>query len=399
MEFLFLLNTTKRYFLVSFLISTLIALGAGWYWNTKVQPDYKATLFLSVVTKVDDKRVNDRFDPLSYVESADRFAEGMLGWFRNPDFFKKIQTAVPDAQSLRLDKIYQIRKQEKQNLNITFQVASFELAEKLQKATMDYLRTQVQNINTQSNTTFDIINDTVTITAVKYNVLLVAGVVGASVLLLLILFFLLLEIVRGIVSVKEQVEEIFGKEAIDIISSPKANLVYIAQHIQSVRHPSAIGFVGFSYKKSTQIFKLLVQKFAELTNNSVTLVDCALQSRNLGKIFGLSEHMKKMKGLTDLDEEQFVGSRMLLPLSKELSHIRFLAAGTGTIPQYDILFSHLGEEKVMFFAHFPEAAHVLQLAQSHFVLFIKLGKAKIQDLKRIKHLLGDASFIEFVIVE
>jgi len=400
MELLFILKTCKRYFLLSIIISAVIAGIAGFYWKNYVPADYKTTIFLSIVTKVDDKRINDRFDPLSYVESADRFAEGMLGWFRNPDFFKQIQIVVPEASELRLDRIYQIKKQEKQNLNISFQVASQNIAEKLQKATIQYLRTQVQNINTQSNTTFDIINDTVTITPVKYNTYLVAGLTGASIFLLLIILFLLLEVVRGIVSIKEQAEEIFGKEAFDELSSSNRSVAFIGNILQKDAHPIFIGFLGLSTKSAQNYFKQLMMYGATYLHMPLVMIDASLSTRSLGKVFGLSEHMKKMKGLTDMNEQKTTTDKLLLPLEKEYPQLKYLGAGNGKTPLYHDLLQALPEnEKPVFFCELPEDAHIMQVPSISAILFIKLGSTKLHDLKRIKHLLGDASSFEFVIVE
>ncbi|MFN7160229.1 MAG: hypothetical protein ACK4NC_01305 [Candidatus Gracilibacteria bacterium] len=396
MEILYFFQACKRHLKVILLISLLAAAITGIYWSKFVAPDFKSTIFFSTVTKVDNARTTERYDPFSYAQSADSFAEGMLGWFRNPNFFVYMKEHVPAAANLRLDRMYQIRKQEKQNLNITFQVETRALAEDLQEATMKYLREQIANINTQSNTTYDIINETFNITEVKYNTLLVTSVVFFSLFLLLTLFFLLWEIFRGIASVREQVEEILGTTALDTVHGTKADLGFIANYVAKQGSHVAIGGVGKSYPV---YFKKISEYIANTLGKETIVVDVDLKNRTLAKSFGLSEHMKKMKGITDFDEKTADISKVSLPIKKESSLLKFIGAGTGNIPHYAFLEKNLPENaKILLHMELPKDTHIFQMKDLSLVLFVQLGVTKLLDLKRIKKLIGDTP-VGVVIVE
>lgn len=396
MEILYFFQACKRHLKVILLISIIAALAVGVYWSKFVSSDAKATIFFSTVMKVDSTRTNDRYDPFSYAQSADSFAEGMLGWFRNPNFFVYIKEHVPEAANLRLDRMYQIRKQEKQNLNITFQVKDKVLAQNLQEATMKYLREQIANINTQSNTMYDIINETYNITEVKYNTVLVSGVVFAAVFLLLALFFLLWEIIMGIASVREQVEDILGTTALDTVHGNNPDMGFIGNYIAKQGGFVAVAGVGKSFPG---YFKKISLYLAQTLGKETIVTDVDLKNRDLAKTFGLSEHMKKMKGITDFDTATADITKISLPVEKDTALLKFIGAGTGTIPYYAFFEKNVPEHAiVLLHAVLPNDSHLFQANELSLVLFVQLGVTRLMDLKRIKKLIGDMP-VALVIVE
>lgn len=396
MEILYFFQACKRHLKVILFVSLLATLLTGIYWSKFVAPESKATIFFSTVTKVDNTRSTDRYDPFSYAQSADSFAEGMMGWFRNPNFFVYIKDHVPAAANLRLDRMYQIRKQEKQNLNITFQVENRQLAQDLQEATMKYLREQIANINNQSNTTYDIINETYNITEVKYNTLLVTGVVFFSIFLLLTLFFLIWEIMMGIASVREQVEDILGTTALDTVKGNKADMGFIANYVAKQGSYVGVGGVGKSFP---EYFKKIAYYLANTLGKETIAVDVDLKNRTLAKVFGLSEHMKKMKGITDFDDTTADITKVSLPIEKDTTLLKFIGAGTGHIPHYAFLEKNLpADAKILLNMELPRDTHIFQMKDLTLVLFVQLGVTKLLDLKRIKKLIGDTQ-VGLVIIE
>ena len=157
MELLYFFSIVQRNFL-RILIGGIVCGLLGVLFSTLVQkPAYNTTIIFQTTAKVDQTAGKD-VDPLSYFEAGDRFSEAILGWFHNPIIFDGIAKRVEGMDGGTLAKIFSIRRQEKQNINISYKVESEEKAKNLEEAIVSYMKEQVAMINKQSNSSYDMVN-------------------------------------------------------------------------------------------------------------------------------------------------------------------------------------------------------------------------------------------------
>ncbi len=189
------------------------------------QDTYKTTIILQTTTKVTES-TGSEINPLAFFEAADRFSEAMLGWFRNPIVFDELAENVDGLSGGDIANIFTIRRQEKQNLNIGYSTKEESLAEDLSTTIIAYLKDRVEQINTESNSSYDLVNITSKIETITPSTSK-AGALGFALgLVVAFALFLTLEIAKGRVLYKEQGEKAVGSTSIAPIE--KGDHTYIA---------------------------------------------------------------------------------------------------------------------------------------------------------------------------
>lgn len=118
-------------------VSTLVF---GAYFNGNA---YGTTVFLNIGAKS-----NSQISPFDTVEAADAFTETVMGWFKNPDFLAKV------AAQAGYDTEPAARKQEKQNLVITYKTQNTDQAQKVFQAVTMNLKSEIDKYDTATASGF-----------------------------------------------------------------------------------------------------------------------------------------------------------------------------------------------------------------------------------------------------
>ena len=277
MELLYFFSVVQRNFL-KILIGGIICGLLGILFATLIQkPAYSTTIIFQTTAKVDQTQGKD-VDPLSYFEAGDRFSEAILGWFRNPIIFDGIAKRVEGMDGGTLAKIFSIRRQEKQNINITYKVESEEKAKKLEEAIVSYMKEQVATINKQSNSAYDLVNLDYKIEKIEPSKVMTGGYAFAFGIILFILFVFIYELAIGVVMYKDQVEQILGTKIVGKIG--KNDSAFLASYIKErAPHASLIG-LGIPLDDIVKNTKSFLEKSLN-TKSEVTLT--AYQSPDYSK--------------------------------------------------------------------------------------------------------------------
>jgi preprotein translocase subunit SecF len=137
------LDLTIRYWIGISAIAVLTAVSTlvfGSYFN---QNAYATTVFLNIGAKS-----NPQISPLDTVQAADSFTETVMGWFKNPDFIAKI------ADNAGYGTEPAARKQEKQNLVVTYKTQDQQQAEKVYQSIITGLQSEIGKYNSAADSGF-----------------------------------------------------------------------------------------------------------------------------------------------------------------------------------------------------------------------------------------------------
>lgn len=384
MELLYFFSVFFRNFktiLITSLILAFLAAGTA-LWILPVE--YKTTITFSTTMRVDQGTVGEKYDPLSYIEASDRFAEAILGWFRNPIIFQEIEGRVQDRAGVSLEKVMKIRKQEKQNLNIIFTTPREQQATEFKNATMTYLKERVANINDISNTTLELVNESFQIEKTKQSPLIFGAIGFGSGLLLLGLFFFIFEAARGRVSFKDQAEEALGMPIFYTVRRKKDSQ-YIAE---AIARKEGVTIILDTKKKDSNLVQSILTYLSEFLGKKTLIIDGIPQSNYLTEKFGLSELMARVKGFFDSTKVEDAVKLPLL-LNKDKTNLWFWGAGQGSIPNLESL-SALAKHYpfTVLYTTIQDGVYTFSLPDVEFVVFIKLGSTKIEDLRLLRSFAG-----------
>ncbi len=371
----------KAILVASIIVALLSAATALWI----LPVEYKTTITFSTTMRVDQGATAEKYDPLSYIEASDRFAEAILGWFRNPIIFEEIQNRVQDRAGVHLQKVMKIRKQEKQNLNIIFNTPRQEQAGEFRKATMDYLRERVANINEISNTRLELVNESFQIEQTKQSPLLFGAVGLLAGLFIFGVFFFIYEASRGKISFKDQAEEALGMPIFFSLRKKK-DAIYLAE---AIARKEGVTVILDTKKKNIEIFKGVVNYLSSFLGKKTVVVDGIPTTNYLTEKFGLSDLMSRVKGFFDVVQSEDI-TKLPMLLSKDQPNLWFWGAGQGKTPNLAALpvlassFTH-----TILYTTIQEGIYTFATENTHFVVIIELGVTNIADLKLLRSFAGD----------
>lgn len=384
MELLYFFSVFFRNFKTIFIASVIIAILAASTALWVLPAEYKATLTFSTTMRVDQGAAAEKYDPLSYIEASDRFAEAILGWFRNPIIFEDIQGRVQDKAGVQLEKVMKIRKQEKQNLNIIFNVPRENQAIEFKDATMAYLKERVANINEISNTTYELVNESSQIERSKQSPLLFGAIGFASGLILLGLFYFIYEATRGRVSFKDQAEDALGMPIFYSVRRKK-DAMYVAE---AIARKDGVSVILDTKKKNISLVKNIVTYLSEFLGKKTLIVDGIPGTNYLTEKLGLSDLMARAKGFFDSIKVEDAAKLPLL-LNKDKNNLWFWGAGQGTVPNIAALpvlakdYTH-----TLLYTTIQDGVYMFAASDVEFIVFIELGVTKLDDLKLLRSFAG-----------
>lgn len=153
---------------IGILLITILSTGVGIsVATTRNALTHEATLFLNIATK-QGNNASTTFDD---IQAADRFTETVQGWFKNPNLIHRIEESTGQPAHLSA------RKQEKQNLIITLPAINEEQARILASTTIEELRNDINQYNTETQSQYTLALTSVTIQE-QENKTLIFAVVG-----------------------------------------------------------------------------------------------------------------------------------------------------------------------------------------------------------------------------
>lgn len=380
MELIYLVQILQRH-AIKILIIALLAGAAGFGYVRYLMPvEYKNTIVFSTTTKVDPTRLIDaNYDPLSYFESADRFAEAILGWFRNPSVFTDLRSRVPAAKDLALESLIKVRKQEKQNLNILFSAPSKQLVEDLGKALESYLGERVAKVNEASNSSYDLVDFQSTIEESKSSSVLAGGAAFAGTFIFLCLLFVLWDLARGVVLFPHQAEEILGTPSLGHL-----------RHAHDVRALAALiakvgktALILDTHAPKEPSSLTVARETSNLLAQKTLLIEGNAGSTRLLEASGVGARMGKVKGFFDnLTAEEL--AKVALQLHPDNPLLRFVSSGQGSVPSTAHIASLAQAHDVAILsASLPESPYIYLLEDVLLVVVVRAGTTKRALLRHI----------------
>lgn len=350
-------------------IAIFIAIMNGFYLSKNQTTSFHTTIFTTIANESASSSQENE-------QAATYFGETVMGWFRNPAFLDKIEQKAETKGSLSA------HKQERQNLIIELDSDSKENNTRLAKATLDVLKAEIEFFNQNTKNKFTLLNlGTNTYENPLKNQIYFVVILVAT-LLVSIFLILLIEAMRGVISVPAQIGVILNHvNLLDIKFKNADDLEYLATLCCNAKKPVIFAGVDFDHSDITVQTAL---KAGEI-EKSLILVDGDLKTKKLQKNLGLSEMMKNLKGLTDRIKKEEKLSKFV---HKALTgNIHFLAAGNGTDAILEDFAEQLGEHKtILIHTIFPQNFPILTLEDFELFLFVKPGKSKIKTLEQINAL-------------
>jgi len=135
----------KKHWKAIFGIIIITMISSALFAMTKDKVQYNSTLFLTIGNQ--QAQESTGYEEL---QAADQLTETLQGWFRNPAFIKEIEEKSKIPANLSA------RKQEKQNLLITFTSKNEENAKKVAKTTISQIEKKLDQYNEAMHSSFKV---------------------------------------------------------------------------------------------------------------------------------------------------------------------------------------------------------------------------------------------------
>lgn len=142
------LQLWKRYLGKIIVITFLVALSVTFFGIKKAGPSVQTTLFINIAAQ--HEAGNPDGSAYEAVEAADHFTEAVQGWMLNPGLIQRINENSGETVNISA------RKQEKQNLILTFSSLNTESAEKIAGAVQEELTKDITAYNQAAQSAFNI---------------------------------------------------------------------------------------------------------------------------------------------------------------------------------------------------------------------------------------------------
>lgn len=146
MNFLDYISLLKRHFRSAAVLTALVIAGTMFLVGYKNTAPYETTVFVSIGNNQD--MAPDQESAYENVQAADHFSETVQGWFKNPKFQERV--------SMRSSSEMSARKQEKQNLVVTFSSEQEEEGRLGSEKLKGELEKEITDYNSKTNSDFQI---------------------------------------------------------------------------------------------------------------------------------------------------------------------------------------------------------------------------------------------------
>lgn len=279
--------------LVSVALITLLVMGVTMTLvKMKNNNAFQSTAFITVGNSL---KTFGTLSPYENVQAADHFSETVQGWFKNPDFQQRIQkTAKTDISA---------RKQEKQNVVISFSADSEETSKKINEDIKSELEKEIDSYNLKTGSTFQLAAYSLNIEEkpLSYLIFMIVSLLGGITLSSFAVYFL--EYFTRKTSSISQIQAVTGKPPIDIIHGLNKNDLTFIRAIVKKNEKKNVQFITMSggSKKAHDLFQqkiggnnVHIVNFPEhaekISENAHHVVVCELgrtTTDDLGKIMAL----------------------------------------------------------------------------------------------------------------
>jgi hypothetical protein len=142
----YLIEIVKKYWsgvLVIIILTVISSVSFGFLFNKTSVSD---TIFINIGASG-----NKDISPFETVQAADHMSESIMGWLKNPSFLDKISEQSGYEPGLN------VRRQEKQNIVVTFKTPDAVSAKKTASAIESVLRTQISKYNMETASSYKMI--------------------------------------------------------------------------------------------------------------------------------------------------------------------------------------------------------------------------------------------------
>lgn len=186
----------------------------GLYFN---KTSTSATIFINIGAKNVSLGENAEIDMYENVQAADQFTETVQGWFKNPTLTSRIE------EQSNTKVAFTARKQEKQNLIVTYKAENEQIGGKIAESLQSTLQQEITEYNEGTNSNFQIALYSIDIKNQNISSVLFAFL-GAIIGLFLGIFVSYgYEYFFGFASYDHQIETILDKKQLDKLSMRKMN--------------------------------------------------------------------------------------------------------------------------------------------------------------------------------
>ncbi len=237
-------------------VSLLVALLSGlFFFLFRSGNNINATVFVNIGAKK-TAASGDNSTALDLVQASDQFTETIQGWFKNPEFTGKI------GASLNIEPSISARRQEKQNLLLTFGAGDEATAKRLTQNVQEMLLAEIGNYNRNTGAGFQVALFSVdykpSSSLIIYLVVLLGFILGAGMGMGICYIF---ELATGKIIYDFQAEQILAKKALEILPARlrKKEPLYFLTAIIDKSHGRNYHLIGIGHFPS-----LLQEKLSEL---------------------------------------------------------------------------------------------------------------------------------------
>lgn len=268
MNFLDYIYLIRRNLLSVTMVTILVMAATMTLVKMKNNSAFQSTVFITIGNSL---KTSGALSPYENVEAADHFSETVQGWFKNPDFQQRIQRTTKTDISAR--------KQEKQNIVISFAADSEETSAKINGDIKSELEKEIDSYNLKTGSTFQLAAYSLNVEEkpLSYLIFMVISLLGGLTLSSFAVY--LLEYFTGKTSSISQIQAMTGKNPVDIIHKFNKNELSFIRAIVKKNAKKNIQFIttNESSKKTSHI---LEQKFG---GNSVHVISFPQESEKISE--------------------------------------------------------------------------------------------------------------------
>lgn len=142
------LKITVSYWKQILVITLLTLLAAVAFRTSAGNEQFTGTTFLTIGVEETDANTATTSSIYENVQAADHFSESVQGWFKNPSLLKTIEEKTGKRIEINA------KKQEKQNVVITYSDTKKESLEKADKIIKEQLQKNIEEYNSATGTRF-----------------------------------------------------------------------------------------------------------------------------------------------------------------------------------------------------------------------------------------------------
>jgi capsular polysaccharide biosynthesis protein len=207
-----------------------------------VNTNFISTNIVTIASKRPEKIDFRDYTVYETLRGADTFSETVQGWTKSTNFYQRIEKDS-GVTGFNLS----TRAQEKQNILVEIKADSKEKVQKATDAFINVLKSDLEEYNTKTNSTFVVAWDSAFIAEDIKNIKFIFLVSLLTGLILAILFFYLLEFLFGVCSYVFQAEKVLKVKALETIklNFKDKDTEFLKSYLNNLNEEYVIAGTGF----------------------------------------------------------------------------------------------------------------------------------------------------------